>query len=117
MLTNAFDPDLLSGSGVRPSDWSMAVSVQQQILPRASIEIAYNRRWFNGFTVIDNLSVEPSDYTPYSITAPSDPRLPGGGGQTISGLFDIAPNLFGTVNSLTTLASKYGRRVAELQRR
>jgi Carboxypeptidase regulatory-like domain len=36
-LTNSFDPDLLSGSGVRPADWSLGVSVQQQIFSRASI--------------------------------------------------------------------------------
>jgi len=40
ILTNSFDPDLLSGSGVRPSDWSIGLSVQQQILPRASLEVA-----------------------------------------------------------------------------
>jgi hypothetical protein len=107
-LTNSFDPDLLTGSGVRPSDWSLGVSVQQQILPRASIEIAYNRRWFSGFTVVDNQVTQASDYTQYSITAPQDARLPGGGGQVISGLYDIAPSLFGRVNSLTSLGSKYG---------
>jgi hypothetical protein len=107
-LTNSFDPDLTRGSGVRSADWSVGVSLQQQLLPRASIEVAYNRRWFSGFTVVDNLIAQSSDYTKYSITAPTDPRLPGGGGQVISGLYDIAPSLFGRVNSLTTLASKYG---------
>ena len=107
-LTNSFDSDLLSGSGVRPSDWSFGLSVQQQIFPRASIEVAYNRRWFSGFTAIDNLLTQSSDYTQYGITAPQDSRLPGGGGQAISGLYDITPTLFGQVNQLTTLASKFG---------
>ena len=107
-LTNSFDPDLTSGSGVRPRDWSFSVSVQQQILSRASIEVAYSRRWFGGFSVVDNQLAQASDYTSYSITAPQDSRLPNGGGQVISGLYDIAPSLFGRVNNLTTLASKYG---------
>jgi hypothetical protein len=107
-LTSSFDPDLLTGSGVRSSDWSMGLSVQQQILPRASIEIAYARRWFTGFTAVDNRRTQPGDYTPYSITAPVDSRLPGGGGYPVSGLFDIVPTLSGQIDNLTTLANKYG---------
>ena len=56
----------------------------------------------------DNQITQASDYTPYSITAPLDPRLPGGGGYAISGLYDIVPSLSGQINSLTTLANKYG---------
>jgi hypothetical protein len=107
-LTNKFDPDLTSGSGVRPADWSFGVSVQQQILPRASIEVAYNRRWFNGFTVVDNLLTQSSDYTPYSFTAPTDSRLPGGGGQAIAGLYDVVPTFANRFDNNTTLASKFG---------
>jgi Carboxypeptidase regulatory-like domain len=108
-LTNSFDPDLLHGMNVRPSDWGLSLSVQQQISSRASVEVAYNRRWFNGFTVIDNQLAQNSDYNQYSITAPLDPRLPGGGGYTISGLYDVVPSLFGRVNSLTAAAGKYGK--------
>src|SRR6185295_18186675 len=71
-LTNNFDPALLNGWGVRPSDWSVGVAVQQQLLPRASLEVAYSRRSFSGFTVSDNTLTQKSDYTPYSIVAPSD---------------------------------------------
>ena len=80
-LTNNYDPALLTGWGVRSSDWSLGASIQQQILPRASIEVAYSRRWYHGFTLTDNLVVQASDYTPFSITAPtlgthlSDPGL------------------------------------------
>ena len=42
----SFDDDLFSGSGVRPSDWSFGVSVQQEIFPRASVEVGYYRRSF-----------------------------------------------------------------------
>jgi hypothetical protein len=108
VLTNNFDPDLLNGWGVRPSDWSYNVSVQQQILPRVSAELAYARRTFGGFTVTDNLLVSPADYTPFSVTAPKDPRLPGGGGYTVSGLYDVVPTLFGRVDNLFTTSDKYG---------
>ena len=33
VLTNNYDPNLLKGWGVRPSDWDFGASVQQQILP------------------------------------------------------------------------------------
>ena len=100
VLTNSFDPDLLKGWGVRPSDWGINVAVQQQILPRASVEIAYSRRSFKGFTVTDNLATTAADYQTFSITAPSDPRLPDGGGYVISNLKDVNPALFGTINNL-----------------
>jgi hypothetical protein len=108
VLTGNYDPDLLSGWGVRASDWSFGVSVQQQLLPRMSVEVGYYRRWFDGFTLNDNLATLNSDYTPYSITAPLDPRLPDGGGYTIPGLYDVLPSKSGQINNLATLASKYG---------
>jgi hypothetical protein len=109
VLTNNFDPALLSGWGVRPSDWTLDVSVQRQILSRASVTLAYIRRWFHGFTVADNLALQPSDLTPFSVAAPLDPRLPGGGGYVVSGLYDVAPDKAGQVNNLVADSRKYGR--------
>ncbi len=107
-FSNTIDPALLSGWGVRPSDWSFGVSVQQEILPRVSVEVGYTRRWYQGFIVTDNLAVKPSDFGQFSITAPVDPRLPGGGGYTVSGLYDVNPSLFGITNNYVTSASNYG---------
>ena len=96
-----FDPGLFSGWGVRPSDWSFGVSVQQQLFPRASVEVGYYRRsftqYFTGGTVTDNLAISPSDVGTYSARAcPNDPRLPNGG-ATVGGLYDVNPNVFGQV--------------------
>ncbi len=109
VLTGNFDPDLLEGWGVRASDWSLGLSVQQQIFSRMSVEVGYYRRWFDGFTLTDNLAAGPSDYTKYHIIAPLDPRLPGGGGYPVNELYDVIPTLSGQINNLSTLASKYGR--------
>jgi hypothetical protein len=102
--TTNFDPGLLSGWGVRPSDWSFGASIQQEIVPRASVEVGYYRRSFTqyttGGTVTDNVSVSPSDLATYTVTAPSDPRLPNGGGYTIGPLYNQNPNVFGQVNNL-----------------
>lgn len=56
----------------------------------------------------DNLEVTPADYTPYCITAPVNPRLPGGGGYQVCGLYDLAPARFGRVNNLVRQASDFG---------
>jgi hypothetical protein len=108
VLTNNFDPGILDGWGVRPSDWNLAVSFQQQIGQRSSIAATYYRRWFHGFFAVDNLALEPTDLTPFSIVAPLDPRLPGGGGYVVSGLYDVVPEKAGQVNNLVTDASRFG---------
>jgi hypothetical protein len=109
VFSTTYDPGLLQGWGIRPSDWNLGVSVQQQLLPRTSMEVGYFRRWFNNFTVTENLDAAgPANYNTFSTTAPLDPRLPGGGGQTISGLYDVNPALFGQTNNLVTLASNFG---------
>jgi hypothetical protein len=108
VLTNNYDPALLHGWGVRASDWNLGVSVQQQIAARASVEVAYSRRWYHGFTVTDNTIVTAADYSPYSVTAPADPRLPGGGGYQIAGLYDVSPSKSGQISNLITDSQGYG---------
>jgi hypothetical protein len=100
-----FDERLFSGSGLRPSDWSFGVSVQQEIVPRASVEVGYYRRSFTMFTtggtVTDNLAVSPNDVASYSVTVPADSlsRLPNSG-STIGPFYNINPNVFGQSNLL-----------------
>ncbi len=109
MQTTAnIDPKILTGWGVRSNDWQIGASVQQQVLPRVSIEVGYFRRWLNNFTITDNLSVGPEDHTEYSITAPSHPDLPGGGGYTVGGLYNVIPTKFGQTSNNITLADDIG---------
>jgi hypothetical protein len=107
-----FDPDLLHGWGVRPSDWAFGVSVQQQIVPRASVEIGYYHRSFSMFTtggtVTDNLLVSPNDVSPFSLPVPTDSRLPGSGGSKVGPLYDLNPNVFGQSNLLIEPTDKVG---------
>ena len=104
-----FDPGLLSGWGVRPSDWSYGVSVQQQIAPKASVEVGYYRRTFtqytSGGTVTKDLNLTPGDMTPFFVTAPTDARLPGGGGYQIGPFYNKTPAAFTRVQNLLTLAT------------
>ena len=43
----------------------------------------------------DNVLVDPTNYDTYCVTAPSDARLPGGGGYQVCGLYDLNPSKFG----------------------
>jgi hypothetical protein len=108
ILTNQFAPDVLNGWGVRPSDWTFAVTLQQQVGTRSSLDVTYTRRWYRGFFVIDNRSLQPSDLTSFSIVAPSDPRLPSGGGYVVSGLYDVVPEKSGQVENLVTSSNAHG---------
>jgi hypothetical protein len=106
--TANIDPKILNGWGVRSNDWQIGVSVQQQVLPRVSVEVGYFRRWLNNFTITDNLAVGPNDFTAYSVAAPADSRLPGGGGYTVSGLYNVVPEKFGQTSNNITLADDIG---------
>ncbi len=108
LTTAAIDPRILNGWSVRSNDWQIGASVQQQLLPRVSVEVGYFRRWLNNFTVTDNLAVGATDFTPYSITAPSDSRLPGSGGYVVDGLYNVVPEKFGQTSNLVTLADNFG---------
>ena len=78
------NPETLHGWGVRENDWQWGLTLQQELLPRVSMEVGYSRRWFQGFVVTDNLNRDPSEYESWTINAPTDPRLPGGGGYPIT---------------------------------
>src|SRR5262249_34679597 len=103
------DRSIEQGFGVRAYDWQATVSIQRQLLPGVAVFAGYYRTWYGNFTVTDNLLVTPSDYDPFCITAPSDPRLPGGGGSQICGLYDLNQARVGLVNNIVTFAKNYGK--------
>ena len=115
LFATEVDPALLTGWGVRPYDWGLGVAIQQELLPRISVEASYNRRWWNSFQVTDNRALVPTDYDPYRITAPLDSRLPGGGGYLIDGLYDLTPTKFGRVDNYITSAGNFGKQIDHWQ--
>jgi hypothetical protein len=108
IFTGSFDPEILEGWGVRPSDWQVGVSIQQKVVAGVSVEVGYFRRWLQNFTVNDNRAVVASDFDQFSITAPSDPRLPDGGGYIVDGLFNVQPAKASLTDTLTTWARNFG---------
>ena len=115
-----YDPDLLRGFGHRMRNWEFSAGLQHELHRGIAVDASYFRRIWGNFQVTDNLAVGPEDFTQFNLTAPSDPRLPGGGGYTLSGLYDVKPEKFGQQQNyarrLFDSAFDVGReRVARLQ--
>jgi hypothetical protein len=104
------DPDWIKGWGKRDYNWQAAFSIDREVLPGVAVGVGYYRTWFGNFTADDNILVEPSDYSHYCVTAPTDSRLPSDvSGQQICGLYDLNNNKVGQVNTVRTLAEKFGK--------
>ena len=73
--------DVLRGWGVRGYNWQFSGSVQHEIRQGLAVNVGYFRTWYGNFTVTENTAVTPADFTEFCVTAPSDARLPGGGGS------------------------------------
>jgi hypothetical protein len=107
--STAYDQDLLVGWGKRPYNWEFSAAVQHELLPRVGLDVGFFRRWYGNLSVTDNRAVLPSDYSAFSVTAPSDPRLPDGGSYVTSGYLDL--NKLGQVDNFVTFASNYGKQI------
>ena len=87
------DPGVLSGWGTRPGDTQYTATIQQEVIPRVSADFAVTHRVFHGFFITDNINRHAGGavdgsvlgaYETYTINAPLDNRLPGGGGYPIT---------------------------------
>jgi Carboxypeptidase regulatory-like domain len=109
--TTTYAPEILRGWGVRPYDWNFGVQLQQQLRARISVDVGYFRRVFGNFFVTNNLA--QTIFGQFQITAPVDSRLPNGGGQPITGLYNVDPSQFGRTNNRVDLADNLG--VSQMQ--
>jgi hypothetical protein len=106
---NSYGDSLMSGWGKRQYEWQFGLGVQHEIVPRLSGEVTYNKRLYRNLQVTDQLGLgcdrfgssvshdqcvqnmlaySSPTYDFYTVKAPTDPRLPNGGGYTITGLND-----------------------------
>jgi len=105
------DSSVLQGWRARPYDWQTGVSVQHEIIPRVSVEAGYYRRWwpiFQGADATDNILQSAADYGRFSVTAPSDPRLPNGGGYTIGDLYNVTAAAATRAENVRYAANEFG---------
>jgi carboxypeptidase family protein len=108
VFNRTFDPNYVGGWGSRPYSWGFGMSVQQEVTRRVSVTVGVHRNWWGNWYVVDNRATSPEDYTPFSIQAPRDPRLPGGGNYTIGGLYNLVPNKVGQVDELAQSSKNFG---------
>jgi hypothetical protein len=109
VFASTLDPALLSGRGVRAGDWQWGVSVQQELLPRVAVEVGYQRRWLVNSLVTDNRARSAADHDTFSVLIPSDPRLPGSGGGSLAGLYNVTVLAAAKLNdNFQTLSDTYG---------
>ena len=96
---NSLDPDAPRGH-----NWEYSGGIERQLTDGWSISGMWHRRNYSDFRWHDNLNIDASNWSPVTITAPSDPRLPNGGGEEIT-LYEWNPGyVFSTGNVYTTLA-------------
>ena len=109
-ITTFFDEDWAFGSGLRPGQWEFSGSVQHELSTGFAVDVGVFRRVYTNFAVVDNRALGGGDISTFSVVAPLDDRLPGGGGYVIDGLVDINPDKAGQINNITTSANNFGKR-------
>ena len=108
IINTFYDEPWAFGWGNRFSNWELTGSVQQELMPGVSLDVGYFRRAFVNFNELDNRAVGPDDFDQYTLIAPTDQRIPGGGGNAVT-LVDINPAAFGRLaDNLTTHADNFG---------
>ncbi len=127
-LATRYADDVIRGFGVRDYLWDFNTELQQQIGSKMSVTAGYNHNWTDNPSslalfdpqagggagwntgVTDNLLVTPADYSTYCVKAPLNPRLPGGGGYQVCGLYDVAPAKNGQVDNVVKSQNNFGKR-------
>jgi hypothetical protein len=124
----AYGENLLDGWGKRRSEWQLGLGIQHELLPRLSAEVTYNRRSFSNLQETDTLGIgcdrflgaqaleacneqylnyTNPNYGFFSVTAPTHPDLPGGGGYTVRGIANPnASQPAGRPNAVTIVKSR-----------
>jgi len=112
-FTRTFDPSFINGFNKRPNEWELGAAIQHELMPRIGVTAGYYRRWFGNFYTLDNTLTSASDYGQFSVPIPVDPRLPGGGGGVVPGVYNVNLNKVGQVQDLAQLDSNFGAEPTE----
>ena len=70
-ITSRPDPSLPRGY-----NWEYSAMLQRELRARLSVTAGYYRRDYYNIQATDNQNLSLSDWTPYTIATPTDPRLP-----------------------------------------
>ena len=106
-ITTFFDPDWAFGWGNRESNWEFSGSIQQELVAGMSIDVGYFRRVWINRAVVDDQAVGTGDFEVATVGIPTDSRLPGGGGGTLS-FYDLRPGAVPVPDEITTRSGNFG---------
>jgi hypothetical protein len=108
VATTRVNPEVLEGWGVRNNDWQFGIGIQHEILPRMSIDVSYNRRWWNNFFTTHNAALTSADWDQVTLTAPPHPDLPNGGQYPVTFLVRNARQAVGVSDPYYTTNTDFG---------
>ena len=100
------DTDTTSGWNKREHSWDLSVALAQQIAPRVSFEVSYNRRTWGNLQATINRNLTLADFDTFTYAVPNDPKL-ASAGQTLT-YVDLKPGKFGQIDNYLTFADKVG---------
>ncbi|MBM3779517.1 MAG: TonB-dependent receptor [Acidimicrobiia bacterium] len=107
VITSFWDDDVTLDN--RQYTWQMSAGIDRELRENVRLSATYFRTQHFNQRAADNLSVTPADFDPFCVMAPSNPRLPGGGGSQICGFYDQSFDAIRRVpRTLNTLASNFG---------
>ena len=101
------DPAATTGWNTREHSWDLTAGISQQLAPRVSVDVSYNRRSWGNIATTINRALKPTDFNTFTYTTPKDSKLPGGGGYTLT-YEEIAPAKYNQFDNLYTLADDAG---------
>jgi hypothetical protein len=99
-VTSVPDPNLRRGY-----NWEYSALLQRELRPRLAVSAGYYHRDFYNLQVVDNSNIASSDWTKYSISTPTDSRLPLSG-QPIE-MYTLTAGTFNNkINNVWTYSTK-----------
>ena len=105
VITTKYATDVTEGFAVRPNNNQISAVIQHELKPGFGLQVGYYRTWYANKTVTDNLLVTRADYTSFCVAAPTDVRLPDGGGYQVCGIHDVNQSGFGRFDNLVVHAT------------
>jgi hypothetical protein len=96
-VITTYSPSALTTRGY---NWEVTGALQHELRPGVSLSVSYARRSYGNIRATQNQDVTSASYSPYCVTAPTDPRLPGGGGNQLCGYYDVNPQFFGLTKNV-----------------
>jgi hypothetical protein len=101
------DPATTDAWNAREYSWDLNASIVQEVFPRVSVELGYIRRTWGNMQATVNRALTPADFDAFTYTVPTDSKLPGGGGNTLT-FYDTKPAKFGQFDNFRSFADDLG---------